>query len=528
LSILGVNLGERRACESAQPAFVLTFNRKLLQIGAQRRFALKQGASPAVNRMDIDVPAFQHAFHDIGAAVRRNHPPAAALQRPGAAFRDCDIGNVQCLIAYGELGMRRAFKENGKCRQRNDARAAAGMLVCSGQVVSILGLSAKSCKRHSDRYYTALGLMQLLLTLKNAEKFGLTDAVKRMPSDSSLSIGRGKQAGWMLPDPTRMLSAVHCEIKCEQGRCELTDFSSNGTRLNGQAMERMAAVLLADGDQIEIGPYQIFVGKGAGASAEPDQKTVVLRTKAPQSVSSALSSDKTVIGGRKSAETQWAVDPILARQLDRPQATPVKKPAHKRGAAAHSGSRRFVDAFCEGAGLDPDALAGRADVEFAQELGALMRRLIPGILELSHSQNELRAVIGSAQKSSLGDFDDAPTGAAAKRKRAERLLAAQFEKSQGDDPTAGETLSASVDDALRHNKALFQAMQTALFRLLNELSPTAIERQTKTGLIRSRSAQNWNAYLRRWELMNMGGEDGMLDVFIHYLGEAYDAKMRDV
>jgi hypothetical protein len=28
--------------------------------------------------------------------------------------------------------------------------------------------------------------------------------------------------------------------------------------------------------------------------------------------------------------------------------------------------------------------------------------------------------------------------------------------------------------------------------------------------------------------MNMGGEDGMLDVFIHYLGEAYDAKMRDV
>jgi type VI secretion system protein ImpI len=402
------------------------------------------------------------------------------------------------------------------------------MIVFSGQVVTILGQLLKSCKRLSDRYYTALGVMQLLLTLNNADKFGLYDAVKRMPSDSTLSIGRGKQAGWMLPDPTRMLSAVHCEIKCERGRCEMTDFSRNGTRLNGQAMERMAAVLLADGDEIEIGPYQIFVGKRVGASTEPDQKTVVLRTKAPQSVSPTLSSEKTVIGGRKSAETEWAVDPILARQLDKPQAAAVKKPAPKRSAAAHSGSRRFVDAFCEGAGLDPDALAGRADVEFAQELGALMRRVIPGMIELSHSQNELRAVIGSAQKGSFGDFDDAPTGAAAKRKRAERLLAAQFEKSQGDDPTAGETLSASVDDALRHNKALFQAMQTALFRLLNELSPTAIERQTKTGLIRSRSAQNWNAYLRRWELMNMGGEDGMLDVFIHYLGEAYDAKMRDV
>jgi type VI secretion system protein ImpI len=366
--------------------------------------------------------------------------------------------------------------------------------------------------------------MQLLLTLVNAEKFGLSDAVKRVGGGSALSIGRGKQAGWTLPDPTRLLSAVHCEIKHEKGRFTLTDFSRNGTQLNGAALVRLEPASLTEGDEIGIGPYLIRAGKAA--AAEPDQKTVVVRNKVPESGSPAFLGDKTVIGGGKSAETEWAVDPALSRQLGKPQAAPAKRPAPGRSASAQPGLRRFVDAFCEGAGLDPDALAGRADAEFAQDLGALMRKLVTGMQDLSHSVSELRAVIGSAERHGQGDpGSGADLNAAAKRRETERLLIAHFGGT--DTGESGEALAAALDDAARNNRAAFHAMQAALFRLLNDISPTAIERETKTGLIRSRPARNWSAYLNKWDELNGGGEDGMLDVFIHYFGEAYDARLRD-
>lgn len=362
--------------------------------------------------------------------------------------------------------------------------------------------------------------MQLLLTLRDADKFGLMEASKPLPRDGALSIGRGKQAGWTLPDPTRMVSAVHCEIRSARGRVFLTDFSKNGTRINGQAMTKMSESEVKAGDEIELGPFVLMISANGGGGAAQDQKTVVLGRGSQPRRPPSPAEDKTVIDGWTVAREMPTADP-------HPPRAPHKQP-HTPGriSRASPGSRRFVDAFCEGAGLDPDALASRADGEFAQELGALMRILVTGMHRLSDSIADLRTVAGSAGQGGFRSDEEAvPSGATGRNKRTDRSLIAQFGTRHPDG--AGDALNGAIDDAVRHDKAMFFAMQTALFRLLNELSPGSIERDTKTGLIRSKSARNWNAFLHRWEMLSTSGEDGMLDVFIQYFREAYDAKMQE-
>ncbi|MEX0368961.1 MAG: type VI secretion system-associated FHA domain protein TagH [Ruegeria sp.] len=68
-------------------------------------------------------------------------------------------------------------------------------------------------------------------------------------------IGRKATNDWALPDPTRHISGIHCEIRYENDAYQIVDTSTNGTFLNG-AKERIEGVQpLSDGDRIKVGPY---------------------------------------------------------------------------------------------------------------------------------------------------------------------------------------------------------------------------------------------------------------------------------
>ena len=48
-----------------------------------------------------------------------------------------------------------------------------------------------------------------------------------------LDIGRDTHLDWTLPDPTRVISGKHCEVRYRDGGYWLYDVSTNGTFLNG-------------------------------------------------------------------------------------------------------------------------------------------------------------------------------------------------------------------------------------------------------------------------------------------------------
>lgn len=122
--------------------------------------------------------------------------------------------------------------------------------------------------------------MPLTLTVKSYQRLSPAQDSTKTLSAGSLSIGRGDEAGWVLPDPERQISKEHCRIDSVDGNFVLTDTSTNGVFINDRAapIGRDNAVTLEPGDQIRLGDYEIEVditeGPGAvEAIAEQDITT---------------------------------------------------------------------------------------------------------------------------------------------------------------------------------------------------------------------------------------------------------------
>lgn len=74
-----------------------------------------------------------------------------------------------------------------------------------------------------------------------------------------ITIGRGGGNNFVLTDPTRVVSTKHAEIRGKEGVWSICDVgSTNGTILNGIKIVPKEERELHDGDQLTIGPYQLF------------------------------------------------------------------------------------------------------------------------------------------------------------------------------------------------------------------------------------------------------------------------------
>ena len=79
-----------------------------------------------------------------------------------------------------------------------------------------------------------------------------------------------------------------------------------------------------------------------------------------------------------------------------------------------------------------------------------------------------------------------------------------------------------MGDIQRHQTAVYAAMQPALAKLLEDLSPEAIEERTSGGLMSSKKSRAWETFVERWDAKTHPYENGMLDVFLAYFADAYD------
>lgn len=75
----------------------------------------------------------------------------------------------------------------------------------------------------------------------------------------AVEIGRAQYLDWVLPDPAKVVSNKHCEIRWADGAYWLSDISTNGTFLNGSEDRLQGKARLKTGDRIAIGQYIIAV-----------------------------------------------------------------------------------------------------------------------------------------------------------------------------------------------------------------------------------------------------------------------------
>ncbi len=109
--------------------------------------------------------------------------------------------------------------------------------------------------------------MRITLQIENVDRLETGGQVSYSCADRGFDIGRHEHLDWSLPDPQRVISGKHCEVRFENGQFVLYDVSTNGTFLNGSPNRMDRAHVLRSGDRLMIGDYIISVALEAEETA---------------------------------------------------------------------------------------------------------------------------------------------------------------------------------------------------------------------------------------------------------------------
>jgi len=405
-----------------------------------------------------------------------------------------------------------------------------------------------------------------------------------------IDIGRDQHLDWTLPDPDRIISGKHCEIRYYDGAFWLHDLSRNGTFVNGSDRRLHEPHRLRNGDRLEIGNYIIGV-RIDGAEAEPpppDSATAPAISafadiwddagEAPPSIPQA---DLRVPKERARAGADfldWVVD-LPEATPDEPSFRPppvdlapmqigadtggetdtweqvhrsgssnpgqppaarfppglgpaerenaVPSPLAGFGAPAPATDQDILRRFARGAGVPPEVLAGRNAGEVAEELGAIMRIVVENLRQLLAARAESRRMLRGARQTMIQAFDNNPIKFSPTAEDALRAMLGPRTKGYLD---AQQTLKQSFEDLKSHQLATFVAMQKAVEQMMQPFDPKAIEEATAhrgLGVIGSRKAALWDAFVARWEAALAEHDNGFIDAFVSYFSQYYQRGERD-
>ncbi len=115
-----------------------------------------------------------------------------------------------------------------------------------------------------DREETTELTMPISLRISSYQRLTPGQQERFWSDAGAFTIGRGKDNDWVMPDPQRFLSGVHCRVERKGDDYYLTDLSTNGTFVNGSdtRMERNGSVQINDHDKFRIGDYEFVVELG--------------------------------------------------------------------------------------------------------------------------------------------------------------------------------------------------------------------------------------------------------------------------
>lgn len=134
--------------------------------------------------------------------------------------------------------------------------------------------------------------MRITLQIENVDRLETGGQVSYSCADRGFDIGRHEHLDWSLPDPQRVISGRHCEVRYEGGQFVLYDVSTNGTFLNGSPNRMDKEHVLRPGDKVMIGDYIIVVSLDAdqslGSPASVSPNPAPPQWQAPQPAAPAM------------------------------------------------------------------------------------------------------------------------------------------------------------------------------------------------------------------------------------------------
>ena len=376
------------------------------------------------------------------------------------------------------------------------------------------------------------------------------------------SIGRASDNDWVLPDALRYVSAHHARVHFRDGHYVLEDLSTNGVFVNDQpeplAKLGSSGYRLKNGDLLRLGDYQVVVALESETEPEIPQldpaAAVPTSIHALQPIGRAAQTD---IGAALDLEELLVSDgdsvvsgsfqPVNAYGQAVPMAvaggrpTPVPDPSEDsiarriarlakaagrdpRGASApalydvHSG----LQAFCRGAGIDPEKLPPEAQTRLLHLVGQLLREALVGLKDLERSRSEIRDRFRIELPPPEPDDPRPSLG----RSTVDELLLEILVQHESRSIDAVQWLRETVGEAKTHEQAAAQAMRSAFVEFLDRLDPAELEarfeRAARRGKARSADkAQYWELFTTFYRNLIEMPADHLPHTFVEAFAAAY-------
>lgn len=353
------------------------------------------------------------------------------------------------------------------------------------------------------------------------------------------SIGRASDNDWVLPDPLRYLSGHHARVHFRQGAFYLEDTSTNGVYANGaQApLSRGGAYALKNGDVLRFGDYQVEVkidaaetiGTGTAAQLAVD-RVVPLRAhnRATQDdLGASLNFEALIhadgVAAAMAASSEQAAvraDEQAQQRLNRLRA--AARARLEGPSPALYDVRSGLQAFCRGAGIDPEALPPDSDTRMLHLAGQMLREVLLGLQDLNRSQHafhnrhriEIPAVDAEGPSPDGAGVDDYL-----------RQLLVGHDKRELD---AVLLLRGAFRQTGKHDAALAPALGAAFAEFMAHLDPAGIESRVKTGGPRGAGrSSGWELYGEIYRNLMSVPEGQLPHLFVESLAQAYLKALKD-
>ena len=226
-----------------------------------------------------------------------------------------------------------------------------------------------------------------------------------------------------------------------------------------------------------------------------------------------------MIGGAAMSAAQ-ASEPVVARPAAQ---TPPPAAPHPAAATGGGDASAFLDAVCRGAGLPPGSLGGVDPTKLGEDIGRCLRIATEELMALLGARAAAKQFVKSASRTMIGGLNNSPLKF---KPNAGEAMLTMFAQPAGSYLSSTTSFQQGFDDIKRHQTAVYAAMQPALARLLEDLSPESIEERATGGLMSSKKSRAWETFVERWDAKTHPYENGMLDVFLAYFADAYDIAVK--
>lgn len=271
--------------------------------------------------------------------------------------------------------------------------------------------------------------------------FNRDDAVRpldvRLLDSGTLAIGRDPAADWPIVDPDCALSRAHCELHAGPDGLAITVLGANGV------CDAATGARLPTGERTAIAlPAALTLGRFR-----------IVATLAPHAAAGTVDAESTMI-----------LTPPLGHSID------VPSDWADAGTLAPRCDGTLLEAFCEGAGLDPSLLSAEEPEVIMHRAGALYRQMVLGIGDLMAERDKARASFRMTRTTIAGEGNNPFKWGPSQRLAIDLLLAESTGFLSG--PGA---LKASFRDLKRHLVATFAGFHASLRAAIDSFGPAQLD-----------------------------------------------------